>query len=750
MSAAQTKETIVSQEKKARINKGDILDRFVNSQPILKMLKLISKTGRDSFHDKSAWEVCLCALIMRIDPNCSIHRILEALPQSRTPMDAASFLNTMANLGYTCMPCETAINEIDTRLLPAVFITRRDEVCIILGRNKDEQLQFYDPITKLISHTPPIFDHEGRIWFFKTYDENLAPTSKFMRKGSGHSWFIALLGRFKKTFAQVMVTGLFLNILALLTPLFIMLIYDRVIATSAQNVLPMIAMGAFIAIGFELRLRLIRAKGLSWLSGRLDNIVSNKIFAHLIGLSPRLIEKASVAAQIARIKTFESVRDFFSGSLFMTTLELPFVLLSVLAISLIAGPLVLIPLSAVGIYIGLFYVTRQKIKTAIRLAAKRSSIRQQFSIETFEKLGAIQGHGLQQKWQEKYRHVSGNEAFSHFKLGFIGMVCETIAHSITVLAAVATVGMGAHLIWQGSMTSGALVASMILVWRILTPFYSLCTMVPRLEQLRNSIQQVNNLIDIDTEEEETKSYSTLPNIKGDISFQNVEFRYADDGNEIFSDLNFEIKRGSIAIINGTNGTGKSAVLKLIKCLYQPNRGTVKIDGFDIRQLNPNDLRQKIAYASRNPHFYEGSIADNLRLSYPLVSEKELEIALKKADVWEDVQSMPDGINTVIGTHNGAHITHNFASRLSLARIYLHPGSIVLIDELPNTLLSSKAGRNLKEHLAEVKGKKTVILCSFRRDYMELADTIVWLRGILPPLAGERDTIIDQMGETSYA
>ena len=628
-SQRQTKTSTENSSEQPRKNRGDILDRFVNSQPIIKMLKLIAKTGRHSFHEKSAWEVCLCALVMRMDPNCSIHKILEALPQSKTAMDAASFLNTMANLGYVCMPCETKINDIDTRLLPAVFITRHDEVCIILGRDQHGQLQFYDPITKLISNTPPIFDEEGRIWFFKPYDENLAPTSKFIRKGSGHSWFIALLGRFKETFAQVMVTGLFLNILALLTPLFIMLIYDRVIATSAQNVLPMIALGAFLAIGFELKLRLIRAKGLSWLSGRLDNIVSNKIFAHLIGLSPKLIEKASVAAQIARIKTFESVRDFFSGSLFMTTLELPFVLLSVLAILIIAGPLVLIPIFTVVIYITLFYMARQKIKTAIRLAAKRSSIRQQFSIETFEKIEAIQSHGLQQKWQEKYRHVSGNEAFSHFRLGFIGMVCETIAHSITVLAAVATVGMGAHLIWQGLMTSGALVASMILVWRVLTPFYSLCTMVPRLEQLRNSIQQVNDLIDIDTEEEETKSYSTLPNIKGDISFQNVEFRYTDDSNDIFSNLSFDLKRGTLTIINGTNGTGKSAVLKLIKCLHQPNRGAVKIDGFDIRQLNPNDLRQKIAYAPRNPHFYEGSIADNLRLSYPLVSDEDLEEALKK-------------------------------------------------------------------------------------------------------------------------
>lgn len=719
-----------------------VFERFADSQPVLKMLEMLAGTGRPHFNDRSAWEICLCALVLKLEPGCRIQRLLEALPYDRTAMDEADVLNTMAHLGYACRPAAAELEDIDERLLPGLFIPGEmragGDPCIVIGRDKDGHLQFYDPISRLVSAVPPGFGKEGKIWFFQKYDENRQPISKFMRKGSGHSWFRALLGRFKGTFAQILTAGLILNAIALATPLFIMLVYDRVIAAGALETLPMLALGAFVAIGFEWKLRNIRSAGLSWLAGRLDNIVGNRIFAHLIGLSPDLIEKASVAAQIARIKTFESVRDFFSGSVFLSLLEAPFVVLSIAAVAFIAGKLVLVPLFMVAGYAALFAFIRHKIKIAIRLAAKASSARQQFSIETFEKLEGIRGHGLESKWQEKFRHLSGREMMAHFHLGFLGMVAETGAHALTVLAAVTTVGFGVHMIWAGAMSTGALVATMILVWRILTPFYSLCTMIPRLEQLRNSVMQVNTLMDIDTEAEEAKSFSRLPRLKGAVSFHNVSFRYSEDGDDIFRDLSFEAQPGDMVAITGGSGAGKATILKLIKSLHRASGGVVRIDGFDIRQLDASDLRRQIAYVPKTPHFFHGSVIENMRFANPLASEDDVRKALEQADAWDEVQKLPQGMETVIGPYGAVKLSVSLASRLSLARAYLHPAAILLIDELPNTLLSGRAGENLKAYLARSKGKRTVLVCTYREDFMKLADTIVWLRGLDAPLAGSRE------------
>lgn len=732
---------IVAQAGPAR---NGAIERVVNSQPILNMLSFLEKAGRGNFTENGVWEVCLCALILKLEPRCKVQRLLEALPCDHGLMDDADLLNTMAHLGYYCCPAHSELDEIDERLLPGVFIPGQGDPCIVLGRDAEERLQFYDPISKLVSNVPPSFDKEGRVWFFQKYDENRAPTSKFMRKGSGHNWFRALLGRFRGTFLQIILAGFVLNIIALATPLFIMLVYDRVIAAHSIEVLPMLALGAFIAIGFEWRLRAIRSTGLSWLAGRLDNIIGDKIFAHLVGLSPDLIEKASVAAQIARIKTFESVRDFFSGSVFLSLMEAPYVFISVIAIAFIAGPLVFVPLFMVLGYLGLFMFVRNRVKIAIRLAAKASSARQQFTIETFEKLDGIRGHGLIFKWQEKFRHLSGREMMAHFHLGWLGMVAETLAHTFTIIAAVATIGFGVHMIWAGVMSAGALVATMILVWRILTPFYSLCTMIPRLEQLRNSLAQVNDLMDIETEAEEAQSFSKLPKLKGAVSFHKVSFRYNQYSDNIFTDLSFEARPGEIVVITGNNGAGKTTLLKLIKSMHRASGGVVRIDGFDIRQLDTPDLRRQIAYVPKVPHFFQGSIAENIKLGNPLVSEDDMRKALMMADAWDDVQKLPDGLDTVIGMHGGVKITSSLLSRFSLARGYLNPAEILLIDDLPNSLLSGKAGKNLKDYLSHIRGKRTVILCSQREDYMSLADKIVWLRGYEAPVSGTKDQIFDKL------
>lgn len=719
------------------------LERFVDSQPILNMLAMLEKTGRPNFGGQGAWEICLCALVLKLEPQCRVQRLLESLPADPAPMDAAAFLNTMAHLGYYCRPAESELEDIDTRLLPGLFIPGRGDPCIVLGRDAQGKLRFYDPMTKLVSLVPPSFDREGRVWFFQKYDEHRAPTSKFMRKGSGHSWFRALFGRFKGTFAQVLAAGLILNVIALATPLFIMLVYDRVIAAGSADVLPMLALGALIAVAFEWKLRNIRSDGLSWLAGRLDNIVGNKIFAHLVGLSPDLIEKASVAAQIARIKTFESVRDFFSGSVFLSLLEAPYVFIAVLAIAVIAGPLVLVPLFMVMGYGVLFMVIRHRVKVSIRIAAKASSARQQFVIETFGKLEGIRGHGLGEKWQEKFRHLSGREMMTHFNLGWLGMVAETLAHTLTVFSAVATAGFGVHMVWAGELSAGALVATMILVWRVLTPFYSLCTMIPRLEQLRNSIIQVNDLMDIDTESEEAKSRSRLQKLKGAVSFHNVGFRYDDGADDIFTGLSFEARPGDLVAVTGGNGAGKSTVLKLIKSLHRASAGTVRIDGFDIRQLDAPHLRRQISYVPKTPHFFHGSVMENMRLSNPMASAGDIRKALETACAWEDVQKLPDGPDTVIGMHGAVNMTASLAARLSLARAYLNPAPVMLIDSLPNALLSGKAGKNLKSWLAAAKGKRTVILCTYREDFLKLADTVVWLRGYDAPLAEPREKFFEK-------
>lgn len=724
-------------------------DTAAEVNPVSQMMAVLQQSGRDNFVEKNQWESSLCALLLALEPRCRTYRLLEALPYDSGKMTQESTLNTFAHLGYFARPVTMHLMDIDPRLMPCLFISEKGHPIIILEQKAGHFKVYANGHIRKISKSDMAAE-TGEAWIFERYDENRAVTSKFMRVGSGKSWFSALLGRFHSTFGQILMACFMLNVIALSTPLFIMLIYDRVIAAGAPEILPMLAIGACIAICFEWVLRRTRSQGLSWLAARMDNIVGNKIFAHLIGLPPSLIERASVAAQIARIKTFESVRDFFSGSVFLSMLELPFVAIAALAIYAVAGPLVLVPLAMVGCYGLLFWAIHKKVKVAIRLAAKTSSARQQFAIETFEKIQGVRGNGLSKTWQAKFRELSGREMLAHFRLNWLGMMAETTAHAITLIAAVATVGFGVHMIWAGMMSTGALVATMILVWRVLTPFYSLCTMIPRLEQLRNSIMQVNMLMDIDTEAMEAVTAARLPKMRGQVSFKHAGINYGEDTDPVFSNLTFDARPGDFVIVTGENGSGKTTLLKLIKGLYKTTSGAVQIDGFDIRQLDAPDLRRQIAYIPQQADFFQGTIFENLRLGNPMASQEDIEKALQMADVWNEVTSMPAGLGTIIGRYGADALPSSLATRLSLARAYLHTAPILLIDELPNALLSSRAGKNLKDYLARTKGKRTCIMVSYREDFINLADTLVVLRRGETPLAGARETVTETINKQEAA
>lgn len=691
---------------------------------------------------RNKWEICICALALTLEPDCDWRRLADSLPYGLRRFGKDEFLDSIANFGYLARPAYLPAEDIDERLLPCLFIADDSgHTCIIVSRD-----HVYDCHGERFLNQLP--HSGGEVWFFEEYTEARSSLSAQSRKVTGKTWFGAVLKRFISSYWQILAIGLFLNLAALSGPLFIMTVYDRVISAHTPDVLLMLSVGVAMAIVLEWFLRQTQSKILSGFASRLDNVVSNHIFGRLLSLSPGYIERASVPAQIARMKTFESVRDFFSGGVFLALLEMPFSVIALIAIAVIAGPLFLVPLAVTFLYLGLFAMIWRKVKVRIRDAARATSARQQFSLETFEKIASIRTFGLTDIWQKKYEELVAREVSTHFKLQWMGNLGETLAHGLTVMSSVAVVSFGVHLIWAGQMSAGALVAAMILCWRVLTPFYSLCTMIPRLDQLRNSVRQVNELMNI----EEEKSLGEMPRRarawKGHVAFGNVGLRYPGDVNPVFAGLTFTAKPGEVVLITGDNGSGKTSLLKMIMGMYAPQAGTIQIDGHDTRQFDPQDLRRHIAYISQYPHFFEGTIESNLRLASPLATDKEIQMALKQANVWDDVQRLPKGLQSPLGAEKAVYVSANMAFRLCLARAYLHRAPILLIDELPNSLMNDAAGQELLDSLLRMKKGRTVFMVTYRNDLMAAADQIIVLRRRRPPIVGGARLVHQRLKELS--
>ncbi len=689
---------------------------------------------------RNKWEVCVCALALTLEPLCDWRRLSDSLPYGLRSYGQDEFLDSIANFGYLARPAYLHPEDIDERLMPCLFIAEgRGDPYVLVSKN-----HVYDcRAGKFLQNVP---DMAGEVWFFEEYSEARSPLSTQSRKVTGKTWFGAVLKRFVSSYWQVLAVGFFINLAALSAPLFIMTVYDRVISAHTPDVLMMLSVGVGIALVLEWFLRQTQSKILSGFSSRLDNVVSNHIFGRLLSLSPGYIERASVPAQVARMKTFESVRDFFSGGVFLSLLEMPFSVIALLTIAVIAGPLCLVPVAVTVLYLGLFALVWRKVKVSIRDAAKATSARQQFSLETFEKIASIRAFGLTGIWQKKYEELVAREVHTHFKLQWMGNLGETLAHGLTIMSSVAVVGFGVQMIWAGQMSAGALVATMILCWRVLTPFYSLCTMIPRLDQLRNSIRQVNELMNIEEERALGETPKQNKGWKGHVVFNNVGLRYPGDVNPVFSGLSFNVKPGEVALITGDNGSGKTSLLKLILGMYSPQAGSIQIDSHDIRQFDAQDLRRHIAYISQYPHFFEGTIESNMRLANPLASDKEIKMALMQANVWDDVVSLPKGLQSPLGTEGASYISSNMAFRLCLARAYLHRAPILLIDELPNSLMNDAAGRELIDSLLRMKKGRTVFMVTYRNDLVPMADQVIVLRRRHAPIVGDSKVVTQKLKE----
>ena len=742
-------ETAILQQTNMPAAKGSM------GQSILQILRGGGWINRHN--EKNDLAPLLPVLAEALDIHTEIHALCAALPwydedrKKDKTLDLTGLLNALAELGFVGHAVKLDLHDLDTRLCPCLFVfgeKNSEDILAILGFNKDKNT--FDVFNAKTQKHETLSAEDipfGTAWIFVKEEDVQNALSDNVREASGHSWFRALMDRFAGGLWQVIAIGAMLTFLSLAAPIFVMLVYDRVIGGHAPEALMPLMVGALLGLGTEAVLRLVRAYVLSWYGARLDYIVGSQIFERLMLMPVLFTERASVAAQIARIKAFDAVRAFFTGSAFLAMAELPFTLILVTAIAIVAGPLAVIPVIAAAFYGLLVFVMRPGIRTAMRLASKAGATRQEMTIETFEKMDGLRAGGLTSIWFKDFRDLSGKASLASFQASFLTAILETLSHGIYMIAGLSVVVWGVTHIWAGGMSAGALIAVMILTWRVLGPMQTLCNALPRYEQLHNAIAQINRLMTIETEREDEQVTARLYDPKGEINFQKVGLRYTKDNDPVFTGLSFVAKPGEMIAVTGGNGAGKSTILKLINGLYHPQAGAVHIDGIDIRQLEPQHLRRHIAYVPQTPSVFYGTIADNLRFANPLATDEDLKNVLKNVDLWSYVKDLPLGMHTIIGTHGALQLPTGLSYNLNLARAYIKDTPVMIIDEMPYAFLNSVSGEHFRETLKSWKSEKTVILVTHREDYLEMADQVILLRSGQPALVDTPEKIIQTIYDT---
>ncbi len=687
---------------------------------------------------------CLTPLLEAVGWPGDPRHVAEALPHFPDQLDVMGFRNVLATLQIETRPFETDLKAADARLLPCLFVPEDGPAKVLLDE-KDGRIRAY------------CGGKNAEIEIDRTRVSGTVFVAKLVRDDTetavhpDEPWFNRVVSRFRGLFHQTLATSLGVNLFALSAPLFVMAVYDRVIGTGSLPTLVYFGIGAAIVILADWILRAVRARMLALTGARLGNLAGTGIFHRILYLPPSFIEKMSLGAQVTRIKDFETIQDFFAGPPALVLLEIPFVLIFIAAIAIIGGPVAFIPVIMVVLFVLLAAAAGPVLKEQAGAAARASARKQAMMIETLQNMRAIKCAGAEEIFHQRFRDVSSEAADANLKSDRLSALVQAIGHVMMIGSGVAAIVFGAVRVMNGDMTIGGLMAAAILVWSAVTPLQTAFLSLTCVCRVRGSITQMNGLMNVRPERQPHTLAQPLREFEGYMDFDRVSIRYASDADPALDGVGFHIEPGEVVAIAGDDGAGKSTALKLMAGLHMPQAGNIRIDGTDIRQLDPVELRHAVAYVPQVRQFFDGTIAQNLRLAEPTAGIEELRYACEMAGCLEDVEALEQGagkwrragFDVRIGGDTANQTPVSLLQRLNLARGYLKNARILLLDE-PGNGLDLPGDQAFCKAVEELRGRATVIVATHRPGHIRLADKVIWLEKGVLRAAGPAETVMRRM------
>lgn len=673
-----------------------------------------------SFKGKGAFAACLFPLLQALRWRGSTRDLVEALPHFADDLDLTDLLNVLAELGYKCRNAQVSRGRLDPRLLPALMV-RKSGLPVVVLHQTDHGFCVFCPESDMEIELPAsamtgVLQAPARAGSFDEQEETTRQ----------ENWIGALKGRFSASILSLFTITAVLNLFALSVSLYLMAIYDRVIPTGNTQTLLLLVLGALCLLAIDIGLRQVRARIIAHVGARIESIVSTSTFRQIIELPPAMVESAPIGAQVSRLREFDSLRDLFTGPVVNVALELPFTLMFLGVIAWLAGPVVWVPVVMLVLYVLLGLAIDPALKRHVRRSSRMRAERHEFLIDMFRNTRAIKQLSAEQMWLERYREISAAMSHSHFEVTRLTQLLQTLAQAIMVAAGVGVVAWSVERVVAGDMTMGGMIAVMSLVWRLLSPMQSLFLAMTRLEQAQLSTRQLNQLMRAPTETRRRSAGRRVErNFLGGLTFDRVSFRYRPASDPALLGVSLTATPGQLIAVTGGNGAGKSTLLTVALGMNRPQAGAVLIDGIDIRQIDPVELRQTIAYVPQETALFHGTIAQNLRLGNPLAADADLRSACERLGILGQIEALPDGFNTRLGDQSETRFNAGFRQALAIARALVKQPPIILMDE-PAQLLDRANDDFFVEVLRALKGQTTTVMVSHRPSHIMLADMVAVL------------------------
>ena len=694
---------------------------------------------------------CLSMLMGLMGQPRSVASLLSNLPQGDKAFTPMAVLRAAHRAGARAKVVNRPkIQGISSLVMPAILLLKNNNACIIT-KQENEFAQVIFP--ELGAEPQPMAldelekEYTGQAIFVQL-EPKLDQRARFFERFDAKSWFWSTLWHFRPIYMHVILASIVVNMLALASPLFTMNVYDRVVPNNAIPTLWVMFTGVIIAFAFDFLLKNLRSYFVDMAGRNADTIIASRIMQQLMSLRIDNLP-ASTGGLANNIREFEQLRDFFGSTTLLAIVDIPFLFIFLFVVYLISGPLVVVPLVAVPVVVLAGIFLQKPMKNNVEQGQRENMQKNALLVEAISGLDTIKTSQAEGLMQRRWEEVVAMNAESTAKGKALVTLTSSITMSATQIVTVICVVWGVYLIAENELTTGALIATSILLGRVMAPLSSVATMLSRLQKSKTALNVLDEIMTLPTERPQGKGYLKMDYINNDIGFENITFTYPNAAHPALQNVSFTVKHGEKVGIVGRIGSGKTTMGRLCMGLYLPSEGQIKLGGIDIQQLDVADLRRKIGYVSQDNFLFYGSVRDNITFGFPQADDQLIIRAAYLSGVNEFVRNHEAGFDMPVG-ERGMALSGGQRQAVAIARALLSDPDILILDE-PTSGMDVASESNFFNRLQENTDNKTMLLITHRYSLLGLVDRIIVMDRGRIVADGPRDQILRQaMGGGSKA
>ena len=536
------------------------------------------------------------------------------------------------------------------------------------------------------------------------------------------TWFLGALHKYRKLLSEVLVASFFLQLFALVTPIFFQVVIDKVLVHRSMTTLDVLVFGLVVIAVFETVLGVLRTYLFSHTTNRIDVELGARLFRHLVALPIAYFQARRVGDSVARVRELENIRTFLTSSALTLVIDLFFTVVF-LAVMLFYSPtLTAIVVAAFPFYIaisaGLTPLFRRRLDEKFRRGAEN----QAFLVESVAGVETLKSMAIEPQMQRRWEEQLAGYVASSFRVLSLGNVASQAVQLISKLVTAATLFYGAKLVVSGDLTVGELVAFNMLAGRVSTPVLRLAQIWQDFHQARLSVHRLGDILNTPVEPVFNPARAALPTIRGDVVFEHVTFRYRIDGPEVLHDVSFAVPAGQVVGMVGPSGSGKSTLAKLMQRLYVPESGRVLIDGVDLSVVDTGWLRRQTAVVLQENVLFNRSVRENIALADPGAPMDRVIAAAKLAGAHDFILELPEGYDTLVG-ERGCSLSGGQRQRIAIARALITNPRILIFDEATSAL-DYESERIIQDNMRQIVEGRTVFVIAHRLSAVRWTDRIL--------------------------